>query len=121
MQSASNFKTLSTFQALLYISARTVARAGLIIKGQVKYVPPDGCGLKSTRHFQLANIINSHWIFEVFQLQYSYLTLIRCVCVSRYSATDMCFSVYSKRLNTTTKLDRTGYVLRLIKLSSRPF
>jgi len=63
VQSASNFKTLSTFQALLYISARTVARAGLIMKRQVKYVPSDGCGLKSIGHFQVANIINSHWIF----------------------------------------------------------
>jgi len=28
----------------------------------------------------VANIINSDWIGEVFQLQYSCLTLIRCVC-----------------------------------------
>jgi len=54
-----NFKTLSTFQALLYISARTVARADLIMKRQVKYVPSDGCGLKSKGDFQVANITNS--------------------------------------------------------------
>jgi len=37
-----------------------------------------------------------------------------CVCVSvsvsRYSATYMWFSLYSKQLNTTTKWDRTGNV-----------
>lgn len=76
-----DWEQLSTFQALLYISARTVARAGLFMKRQVKCVTSEGCGLKSQGHFQVANIINSDWIGEVLQLQYCYVTLIRCVCV----------------------------------------
>jgi len=99
--SALNFEELITFQALLYISARTVARAGLFMKRQIMYVTSEGCGLKSQGHFQVANIINSDLIGEFFQLQYCYVTLIRCVCVGRYCATDMWFGLHWKQLNTT--------------------
>jgi len=44
--SALNFEELSTFQTLLYISARTVAGAGLFMKRQVKYVTSEYCGRK---------------------------------------------------------------------------
>jgi hypothetical protein len=72
----------------------------LVYEATIKYVTSEACGLKSQGHFQVANIINRDWIGKVFQLQYSYVTLIRCVCVSRYSATDMWFHLYSKQLNT---------------------
>ena len=104
MPSAWNCEQLNSFQALLYISARTAASAGLFMKREVKCVTSEGCGLKGQRHFQVENIINSDWIGEIFHVQLSYVTLIRCVCVSRYSATDMWFSLYSKQLNTTYEL-----------------
>ena len=94
MKFAFDFEKLITFQSLLYISARTVARAGLFMKRHIKYMLSEGCGFQSQGHFQVENIMNSDWIGEVFQLQFSYLTLIRrvCVCVfRRYSATDMWF------------------------------
>ena len=81
MPSAWNCEQLNSFQALLYISARTAASAGLFMKREVKCVTSEGCGLKGQGNFQLANIINSDWIGEVFQVQLSYVTLIRCVCV----------------------------------------
>ena len=81
MPFASNFEKLSSFHALLYISARTVAKAGLFMKRQVKYVPLEGFGLRSQGNFQVANIINSDWMDEVFQLLYFHIKLIRCVCV----------------------------------------
>jgi hypothetical protein len=49
---------------------------------QVKYVTSEGCGLKMQGHFQVPNIINSDWIGDDFQVEYSYETFIRCVCVS---------------------------------------
>ena len=81
MPYAWNFEEFSTFQALLFISARRVAQAVLFTKRQIKYITSEGCGLKSQGNLQVANILNSDWIGEVFQLQYSCLTLIRCVCV----------------------------------------
>ena len=126
--SAGNCEELSTFQALLFISARRVARAALFTKRQIKYITSEGCGLKCQGHLQVANIINSDWIGEVFQLQYSCLTLIRCVCacvcvcvcvcVRRYSATDMWFSLYSKQLNTTYKV---GQNRQRVSAIIRPF
>ena len=102
---------ISITQVALYISTgywhpqillhTHVTRAGLFVKRQVKYVTSEGCGLKSQGHFQAANIMNSDRLGEDFQLQYSYVTSIRCVCVSRYRATDMWFSLYWKQLNTT--------------------
>jgi len=51
------------------------------MKRQVKYVPLEGFGLRSQGNFQVANIINSDWMDEVFQLLYFHIKLIRCVCV----------------------------------------
>jgi len=79
--SASNFEELSTFQALLYISARTVALACLFMKRQATYVPLESCRFKCQWHFQGANIISSDWIVKAFQLKYSQVKLIRCVPV----------------------------------------
>jgi hypothetical protein len=98
--SALNFEELSTFQALLYISARAIARAGLFMKRQFKYLTSEGCGLKSQEHFLVANIINSDWIGEIFQLQYRYVMLIRRVCVRRYSGlvcTENCWTPQSRQ------------------------
>ena len=81
MLSALDFEELSTFQLLLYTYARTVARMGLFMKRHIKYVLSEGCGLESQRHFQVENNLNSDWMGQVFQLQFSYLKLIRRVCV----------------------------------------
>jgi hypothetical protein len=72
--SALNCEELSTFQALLYISACTVAQAGFFMKWQVKYVTSEGCGLKNQGHFQMAN---SDKMGDVLQLVY-------CVGIQRY-------------------------------------
>jgi hypothetical protein len=75
------YVVFNTFQALLYNSASTVSRAGLFMMRQVKYALSARCGLGSEGHIQMSDIINSDWMGEFFQLQYSHLTLIRCVCV----------------------------------------
>jgi hypothetical protein len=75
------------FRRIKYLSGTPVhfctysGTSRLVYEATIKYVTSEACGLKSQGHFQVANIINSNWIGEVFQLQYCYVTLIRCVCV----------------------------------------
>ena len=64
-----------------------MARAGLFMKRQVKYVTSEGCGLKSQGHFQVANIINSDWIGKVFPVTILLRNVNKlCVCqpIQRY-------------------------------------
>jgi len=105
-----NFEQLSNFQALLYISARTRGTSWLFNEAKIQVPDFSKVRVKNQGHFQVKIIINSGWTVEALQLQYTNLTSIRCVCVSRYSATDMWFNLYSKQLNTAYKLDRTGNV-----------
>jgi len=89
MKSVLNFENRSNFQHSCTFLHVHVARFGLFMKRQFKYVPLELCGLKSQVYFQFAYIIKSDSIGKFSQLQYSYIKLIRCVCFSQYSATDM--------------------------------
>ena len=82
--SALNCKQLGNCIALLYISARTRGTFWLVYEATSEV--RDFRGLKSQGHFQEVIIRNCDWTGEVFQLQYSYVTLIKFACISRYSA-----------------------------------
>jgi hypothetical protein len=68
---------------------------------------------KSQGCFQMAKIINSDWIGEVFSYNIPY----NVNCVRRYSATDMWFGLYLKQRNTKHEL---GQIRQSVSAIIRP-